>query len=83
MVEFLSDFVIQCLQKDLCDILGESPSVLQDDLKVQDSIHHSTKNDDRIMKYMGDQQIGKFIKKTLKIYKALRVLEKSKSNETP
>ena len=35
------------------------------------------------MKYLGDQQIGKFIKKTLKIYKALRVLEKSKSNETP
>jgi hypothetical protein len=52
------------------------------EFKENDSLH-IPKNNEKVMKYLGDQQIGKFIKKTLKIYKALRVLEKSKSSETP
>lgn len=34
-------------------------------------------------KYLGEEHVGSFIKKTLKIYKGLRVLERNKSNETP
>lgn len=36
-----------------------------------------------MMKYLSDEQIDRFIKKTLKIYKALRVLERNKSSDTP
>jgi len=35
------------------------------------------------MKYLGEDQVSKFIKKTLKVYKALRVLEREKNTETP
>ena len=32
---------------------------------------------------MSDDQVGRFIKKTLKIYKALRVLERNKAQDSP
>ena len=36
-----------------------------------------------IFKYLSGDQVSRFIKKTLKIYKALRVLERNKSSDTP
>jgi hypothetical protein len=50
MVEFLSDFVIQLLQSDLCELLGEA----KDELRDNDSILQG-KNEDKIMKYLGDK----------------------------
>ena len=82
MIEFLSDFVIQCLSKDLCDVLGEASSAPPDEDELKkDSI--LGRNDEKIIKYLGDQQVCRFIKKLMKIYKALRVLERNKSSETP
>jgi hypothetical protein len=34
-------------------------------------------------KYIGEEQVGLFIKKALKIYKGLRVLERNKKSDTP
>jgi hypothetical protein len=34
-------------------------------------------------KYIGEEQVGIFVKKTLKIYKGLRVLERNKKPDTP
>ena len=38
---------------------------------------------DTVKDYLGDESVCKFIKKILKIFKALRVLEKNKSAKTP
>ena len=39
--------------------------------------------DNHLDKYISEHQIDQFIKKIMKVYKALRVLERNKSKDTP
>ena len=71
MVEFLSDFVIHCLSKDLNNRLIKT----KEELPTADLLDQ--------YKHLNEDQISRFIKKMLKIYKALRVLERNKLPETP
>jgi hypothetical protein len=103
MVEFLSDFIIHCLSKDLNSCLFTSKENVTPNnaaeltlnserfgSKIQgaDSENDTTFKLDlskstHVMKYLGEDQVSRFIKKTLKAYKALRVLEREKNIETP
>jgi hypothetical protein len=50
---------------------------------LEKSIPAAKNSTTSVMKYLGDDAVARFIKKTLKVYKALRVLEREKHIETP
>ena len=110
MVEFLSEFVVHCISKDLNSCVYQNEKTTSQQRNIENTSAEAASTADalndnkifelplsdngkssagpdigftKIFKYLSGDQVSRFIKKTLKIYKALRVLERNKAPETP